>query len=419
LFDYYERTHLNHVMAAQNPKTGGFTYMTPLMTGTERGYSTPDDNEFWCCVGTGMESHAKHGEAIFWEGDNCLFVNLYIPADASWEGRRAKLSLDTRYPFEAESRLTLTQLEVAGRFVIALRVPRWANHGVKVKVNGAPVTPTMANGYAVVERRWKQGDTVAITIPQGLRTESTAGDPDTIAILRGPMVLAADLGSTGTPWSGADPAMVGDQLLAAFTAVEPAKAIYATRRIIRPTDLTFVPFYSQYERRSAVYFKRFTEAAWRTEEAAFAADQARAREIAARSVDVMHLGEMQPERDHKLASEESWPVNYRGRTGRDARSGGFFEFTMPVKEGALVLQATYWGDERTGVFDILIDGVKVATQHLEANRPGKFFDVEYPLPETLTHGRDHVQVKFVPHEGSTAGPVFGVRLFTAKAAVSM
>src|SRR3546814_9321376 len=27
LFDYYERAHLNHVMAAQNPATGGFTYI--------------------------------------------------------------------------------------------------------------------------------------------------------------------------------------------------------------------------------------------------------------------------------------------------------------------------------------------------------------------------------------------------------
>src|SRR3546814_19543142 len=45
LFDYYERAHLNHVMAAQNPATGGFTYMTPLLSGTERGYSTTRSEE--------------------------------------------------------------------------------------------------------------------------------------------------------------------------------------------------------------------------------------------------------------------------------------------------------------------------------------------------------------------------------------
>ena len=85
LFDYYERAHLNHVMAAQNPATGGFTYMTPLMTGAPREYSTAADDAFWCCVGSGMESHAKHGDSIFWEGERtALIVNLYIPADADW-----------------------------------------------------------------------------------------------------------------------------------------------------------------------------------------------------------------------------------------------------------------------------------------------------------------------------------------------
>jgi DUF1680 family protein len=66
LFDYYERAHLNHVMAAQNPATGGFTYMTPMMSGAARGYSQPGEEVFWCCVGSGMESHAKHGDSIFW-----------------------------------------------------------------------------------------------------------------------------------------------------------------------------------------------------------------------------------------------------------------------------------------------------------------------------------------------------------------
>jgi len=137
------------------------------------------------------------------------------------------------------------------------------------------------------------------------------------------------------------------------------------------------------------------------------------RDIAARSVDVMHLGEMQPERDHALESKDSWPVAYRGRNGRDARSGGFFEFTMNVRGGPLVLQASYWGDERRRAFDILVDGVKVATQQLEADHPGKFFDVEYPVPEALTRGKKTVKVRFEPHDRNTAGPVFGVRLFTA------
>ncbi|MBI1683785.1 beta-L-arabinofuranosidase domain-containing protein [Caulobacter hibisci] len=415
LFDYYERAHLNHVMAAQNPKTGGFTYMTPLMTGSTRGFSTTDDDAFWCCVGSGMESHAKHGESIFWEGEGTLLVNLYIPADAQWKARGAALKLESLYPFEPESRLTLSKLAKPGRFTIALRVPAWAAGKAVVSVNDSAVTPVLSGGYALVERQWKAGDVVSIALPLELRVEATPGDPNTVAFLRGPMVLAADLGAAESEWNSADPAMVGDDLLAGFKPVEVKKALYAVDGVSRPGALAFAPFYSQYERRSAVYFKRFTEASWKTEEAAFLADQAKARDIAARSVDVMHLGEMQPERDHNLTSDISYPVSYRGRNGRDARSGGFFEFDMKVRAGALILQATYWGGERSRTFDILVDGTKVATQVLDNDRAGKFFDVEYPLAEALTKGKTSVKVRFVPKERSSAGPVFGVRVFSAKA----
>jgi DUF1680 family protein len=413
LFDYYERAHLNHVMSAQNPKTGGFTYMTPLMTGTKRGYSDPNEDSFWCCVGSGLESHAKHGEAIFWEGEGGLIVNLYIPAEAQWQTRGAKLALDTAYPFEPGARLTLGELKKRGRFPIALRVPGWAGNAVQVSVNDQPVTPAIGNGYAVIDRRWKAGDVVAISFPLDLRLESAPGDPNTVAVVRGPMVLAADLGAGEGEWQGADPAMVGENPLAAFTPAQ-GRATYATKGLLRPADLSFVPFYSQYDRRSAVYFKRFSEAGWKNEQVAFLAEQARVKDIAARSVDVMHLGEMQPERDHNLTSEISYPVSYRGRNGRDARSGGYFEFTMKTKPGPLVLQASYWGSERARDFDILVDNVKLATQHLDNDQPGKFFDVEYPLPPALTKGKGSVKVKFVPHDRSSAGPVFGVRLFTAK-----
>ena len=413
-FDYYERAHLNHVMAAQNPQTGGFTYMTPLMTGSRRGYSTPKRDAFWCCVGTGMESHSKHGDSIFWEGDGTLLVNLYIPAEATWATRNARLKLETKYPAEPKSQLTLEHLPKPKRFAIALRVPGWANGKHTVQVNGQPITAAMTNGYAVVDRRWKQGDVIAITLPLDLRIESTPGGADTVAILRGPMVLAADLGPTSQPWDSPDPALVGEDLLGGFSSANLQKVSYKTRGVVRSDDLTFVPFYSQYDRRSAVYFKRFTEVAWKQEQAAFLAAQERQRDIAARSVDVMHLGEMQPERDHNLVSEISYPVNYRNHHGRDARSGGYFEFTMQTKPGPLVLMATYWGEERGQNFDILVDNVLLASQQLKNDKPGKFFDVEYPLPEALTNDKPTIKVKFVPHAHSTAGPVFGVRLFTQK-----
>jgi hypothetical protein len=411
LFDYYERTHFNHILAAHDPSTGMFTYMTPLMSGIKRDFSSPTE-DFWCCVGTGMESHAKHGESVFWQGKDALLVNLFVPARAHWAAKGAEVELTTAYPYDGAVQIRLASLKRAGAFAIALRVPAWARQAT-FAVNGKPVEPQRDRGYAVLRRRWQAGDVVTMALPMALRIESTPDDPDTIAILRGPLVLAADLGPADRPLANAAaPALVGADIVAGFQPVAGQPAVYRTAGLGRPADMEFGPFYRAYDRRSAVYFKRFTEAGWEKEKVAFAAEQARLADLARRSVDVMHLGEMQPERDHNLTSDISYPVVYRGRNGRDARSGGFFQFAMKVKPGPLVLEATYWGDERKRAFDILIDGQKIATQELEAIKPGQFIDIDYPVPEALTRGKASVIVRFQPHTGHSAGPVFGVRLFT-------
>ncbi|WP_348636254.1 glycoside hydrolase family 127 protein [Sphingomonas sp. LaA6.9] len=412
LFDYYERAHLNHILAHQNPRTGMFTYMMPLMSGTKREWSDPFDS-FWCCVCSGMESHAKHGDSIWWEGDDTLFVNLFIPSRAEWKAQSASFEIATRYPYEGRVELKVAELKGSGRFAVALRIPGWAKQS-SIQVNGKPVGAVTGNGYAVVRRRWKAGDVVTLDLPLDLRLEATPGNDDVVAVLRGPMVLAADLGAAETPFDAAAPALVGSDIVAGFQPVALTDATYRSQGIGRPGDMSFGPFYRNYERRSAVYFRRFTDAEWAKAEVAYAAEQARLKDLAARSVDVMHLGEMQPERDHALTSDISYPVVYRGRNGRDARTGGFFEFTMKVKPGPLMLQATYWGEERKRLFHILVDGKRVASQTLNSEKPGEFFDVEYAIPEALTRGKKQVKIRFEPEPGNTAGPVFGVTIFTPR-----
>ena len=408
-FDFFERTHLNHVMSQQNPATGMFTYMTPLMSGAAREFSKPTE-DFWCCVGSGMESHAKHGESIFWEDGDTLLVNLYIPATARWRTRGADLALSTAYPLDGRASLALQALERPGRFTIALRIPAWADDA-RVAVNGKTAKFTRDAGYAAITRNWKAGDTVALELPMKLRIEATSDDPDTIAILRGPLVIAADLGPAPSDLTSLPPALVGADVLAGFKPAGVAGRYSVSAGYARPAALEFAPFYGLYERRTAVYFKRFSDSAWKAQEVAYVAEQQRQRDIATRSIDIMHLGEMQPERDHKLSSDISYPVSYRGRNGRDARSGGFFEFDLKVRPG-VVLQATYWGGERKREFEILIDGQPLARQTLAEEHPGEFFDVEYAVPDALVAGKSTVRVRFQPVSRNTAGPVFGVRLLS-------
>jgi len=411
-FDYYERTHLNHIMAHQNPRTGMFTYMTPLMSGVAREYSS-EENDFWCCVLSGIESHSKHGDSIYWENRDTLFVNLYIPSLVKWRHAAATLEMTTRYPFESDIDIKVKRLAGQRFYTLALRIPAWAS-GHTLLVNGKPHAASKDKGYLFVRRRWRAGDSVRLTLPLDLRLESAAGNDKVVALLRGPMVLAADLGAADKPFDGLAPALVGANILASFKEADKVKAVYRTVGSGRPGDMKFTPFFAQYDRRAAVYFNAYNEQEWATSEAAFRKEEARLKDLADRSIDVMHLGEMQPERDHDLQSDISYPVSYRGRMGRDARTGGYFSFRMKCGPGQLVLQASYWGEERNRDFHISIDGERVARVKLDGSHPGEFIDRDYVLPEKLTSGKTSIVVRFEPEPGHTAGPVFGARLYVQR-----
>jgi hypothetical protein len=92
---------------------------------------------------------------------------------------------------------------------------------------------------------------------------------------------------------------------------------------------------------------------------------------------------------------------------------------MKTRPGPLTLQATYWGEERRRRFKILVEGAVIATEQLDADHPGDFFERDYPVPLGLTQGKASILVRFAPDPDHTAGPVFGVRLFTAEASAGV
>lgn len=416
-FDYYERAHFNHILAHQNPRTGAFAYMVPLMAGSAREFSKPFD-DFWCCVGTGMESHSKHGESIFWHSGDHLLVNLFIPSRLDWQEQAARLELVTEYPFASSAELKILAAP-PHPLTLSLRVPSWCR-APSLALNGEKLAAAAADGYLTLRRRFAAGDVVGLELPRRLRFEATPDDPSVVALLDGPLVLAADLGAAGDAgddFDGVAPALAGEKLLEDLEPVPGERLAYRTRATGRPRQLLFKPFYSQHERRTAVYFRRFDDAGWRRHLAANAAAEEAQKALDARSVDFLVLGEEASEKAHRLESKISYPVAYRGWKGRDARSGGFFAFTFRLEPGPLELQATYWGEERNRLFHLLADGQRIATERLEAEAPGELFSRTYPLPEELAAGKSAIVIRVEPETGHSAGPLFGCRLLRRPASV--
>jgi hypothetical protein len=161
----------------------------------------------------------------------------------------------------------------------------------------------------------------------------------------------------------------------------------------------------------SVYWDFFTPAAWRQRQAEYEAEKKRLQEIADRTIDDFRIGEMQPERDHGLvATEKSYVSDAIGRMGREARTGHHFSFGMKVlPDSANTLLLTYIGDDRDRKFDITVEGEKLATVEWKGGQTGRFYDETYPLPTSLTKGRNMIRVRIDAAHGKTAGRIFNVR----------
>ncbi|MGN0036048.1 MAG: glycoside hydrolase family 127 protein [Bacteroidaceae bacterium] len=208
--DYYERALYNHILGQQDPESGMVCYFLPLASGAYKVYSTPE-NSFWCCVGSGFESHAKYAEAIYYKNDHDLYVNLFIPSVADWKEKGVRLTQQTAFPEEETTRLTI-DADSPCRFALCLRYPSWSGKPT-VKVNGKAVRiGGKAGSYVRIDRLWHPGDRVEATWPMSLRLEPTPDNPHKAALLYGPIVLAAERGTEGmeAPAPFSDPARYND-----------------------------------------------------------------------------------------------------------------------------------------------------------------------------------------------------------------
>ncbi len=430
--DFYERGLFNHILASQDPETGMFVYLMSLKPGHFKTYSTPEDS-FWCCVGTGMENHSKYGDTIYFHDADSLFVNLFIASELNWPEKKISIRQETTFP---ESDTTILKIKAAkpASFALKIRHPAWAIDGVNVSVNGKKQSiKSKPESYFTLQRQWHNGDKVEINFPMRLHTEFLPGTTNEIALLYGPIVLAGELGTNAmlnpfakgqTDFSAlpapAVPVFVGDAatLLSHVKPVAGQPLTFRTDGIGRPEDVTLIPLYQLHRQRYSVYWNLLSDEDWQKQKTILAAAESKRIADEARIVDLVRPGEQQSEIDHHVQSEKSDSVEALGSKLRHAFDGGWFSYDVKVDDSAPnELVCYWWGDEQgERNFDILVDDVKIASQQLLHNEPGKFWDATYPIPAGLTKNKTKVTVKWQAQPGNFAGGLFGLRVLRQEAA---
>ncbi|MBC7330752.1 glycoside hydrolase family 127 protein [bacterium] len=410
--DYYERALYNHILASQHPKTGMMIYYLPLRPGAFKVYSTPFDS-FWCCVGTGMENHARYGEFIYFHRDDALFVNLFIPSELMWKEKNLTLRLETKFPEEENVSLLFSPSKPI-ELTIYVRAPGWVKGTPLLSVNGEeyPIS-AMPGSYIALRRVWEKGDRIELRLPMGLHTEALPDNPNRQAILYGPIVLAGDLGSPEEPEPIVPAFVTQDKPLDEWLKPVKGKPLhFRTVGVGKPRDVELYPLYLLHDRRYTVYWDFLTPSEWREREKEIKAEQELIKDIEERTIDRVLIGNEKSEKEHNLKGEKTGAGVFGAEHWRHSVDGGWFSYVMrvePDRENQLAVK--YWGSDAGGrVFDILIDGVVIGKQELKRNKPGRFFYVIYPIPEELTKGKDKVEVKFRAEAGKMAGGIFDLRV---------
>ena len=167
--------------------------MVPVGRGVTHEYQDMM-RSFTCCVGSGMESHALHGDGIYYEAGDKLWVNLYTPSTVNWKAADVRLQMQTDFPETELATLNLT-LSSEKKFTLALRRPVWAAQGFSYPSTAEAEKALPPPGsYVELNRTWKTGDKISLVLPKTLHEEPLPDNPQRVALLWGPLVLAGDLG---------------------------------------------------------------------------------------------------------------------------------------------------------------------------------------------------------------------------------
>ncbi len=188
--DSMERVFYNTVLGAKRLEPDGHAfYYSDYHFGGGKTYF-PDA---WpCCSGTLPQVAADYRLLAYFKDVRGLFVNMYLPSELRWtsgEGAQVKLTQSGDYPFDTRVNMRLS-VSRPSTFALRLRIPAWST--ARITVNGKPSPASNKAGFAALERKWQDGDTVELELALPLRLEAiNSKHPDTVALVRGPLVLFA------------------------------------------------------------------------------------------------------------------------------------------------------------------------------------------------------------------------------------
>lgn len=230
--DGLERVLFNGTLAAKEPDNDGdYPYYSTYGTQVQKVYYP---KKWPCCSGTLVEGVADYVKNIYFRANDGVAVVLYAPSQLKWNesGTPVTLTQETDFPLGDQVTFRIS-CRTPVDFALQMRIPGWISVRPTMILNGGPAKVDSRRGFAVVRRRWTNGDTLTLRLPQTFRTDPIDDlHPDTVALLRGTLVyVELNPFSANPKLPRLDMLRASDETPSAFDA----QSTGSTRR--------FVPFY--------------------------------------------------------------------------------------------------------------------------------------------------------------------------------
>ncbi|MDE3186331.1 MAG: glycoside hydrolase family 127 protein [Acidobacteriota bacterium] len=162
--------------------TGDFGHRVYTETGLPAGGAA---RAWWCCTLHGLRCFPAIHDSAFRTRDGELLFDL--PVDSRVKTAALSAAAESSLALDGTMRITIS---AAGNqpATLNIRRPQWAET-VKLRINGAPISAPLADGYLRVRRSWAAGDVVQLQYEMPLRSEPKENSRAVYSI--GPWLLGA------------------------------------------------------------------------------------------------------------------------------------------------------------------------------------------------------------------------------------
>lgn len=274
--DVMEKALFNGIISGMSLDGRSFFYVNPLEVlpracreDKQRQHVKPERQKWFgcaCCPPNVARLVSSLGAYAYSANETELYMHLFLGADVhqTFGGQDVRLRVESHYPWEETVHITVLAAEDAP-FALKIRQPGWCDD-MALSLNGQPVFAPVENGYAALDRLWRAGDSVTVTLPMPVKVlranPKVRQNIGKVAVMRGPVVYCLEQADNGPDLHllrvGKDPVFTpsyqADLLGGVVTLTSRGTALcadwdesdlYSTRAYTeQPRSLTWVPYYA-------------------------------------------------------------------------------------------------------------------------------------------------------------------------------